>query len=685
MPDTILDMDKRPLETYPPPDKRRRRPQCTAISPDTRRKWTGSLPDKFIAAIVTRVSRDAIYGWVNELCAFHTRHTLSAYIDQAAAYLRDEFLAMGYADVNFHTYIKNGLSLKNVVCTKPGTGDSGQVVVLCGHYDCIMEQHANADARAPGADDNASGIAALLEIARVLMDVDLQDTVRFVAFSGEEQGLWGSTAYAQHLQDTGENLRRLVNLDMIGYPPDDKAVIIEVDMGNAVAGNDTDSQQLGQLMVRMAADYTGLPTIQGNIYASDYMPFESRGYVVAGVYEGGESPWYHSAGDTPDTVDYNYVTDVARLILGALLEETLSVADETDTPVDLYVRDSSADSGDQPSGHPHWMSPDIWVRNESPDMPGEDPAAGHQPPINGVPNYLYTRIHNRGSQPAGPVTVKAFRCDPATGMIWPDDFTEIGSLSLAEPVVAGSFADAGPFIWTPHIVDHECLLAVVSCQGDHAIPDVYHGRLDHSLLVRYDNNIGQRNVSPWTSFPGGKTRVSVMLRGDTIASTNTVAIDADDFPGDTIIEVRVPRRLADQGTASGLTVDRQNSRWCYFHLDESFHGTLAGFSLDASEQAAVTLRIDISLEAVHGEVYPLTVSQLRRDTVVGRYRVEITAVKESEDYVYGNCRSRELHTLHCPFFSIMSAANVRPFDTVRTGRLRGYNGCAFCLPEYNDG
>lgn len=684
MPYTIMDMDKRFLETYPPPLKRRRRSHCRPVGSGIQRKWTGSLPDKYIAAIVTRVSRGAIIGWVNNLSAFHTRHTLSIYIDQAAAYLRDEFLAMGYTDVDFHTYIKNGHSLKNVVCTKPGTSASGQVVVLCGHYDCIMEQHADAESRAPGADDNASGIAAMLEIARVLVDADLHDTVRFVAFSGEEQGLWGSTAYAQHLQDTGTNLRRLVNLDMIGYPPDDNAVIIEVDMGNAVAGNDAESQQLGQVMVRMAADYTGLPTVQGNIYASDYMPFESRGYVVAGVYEGGESPWYHSAGDTPDTVDYDYVSDVARFILGTLLEETLSVADESNTPVDLYIRDNSADTGDQPSDHPHWMSPDIWVRNESPDTAGEDPAAGHQPPINGVPNYLYTRIHNRGSQPAGPMTVKTFRCDPATGMIWPDNFTQIGSQRLAEPLAAGSFADAGPFIWTPHIIDHECLLAMVSCQGDHAIPDVYYGRIDHSLLVRYDNNIGQRNVSPQASIPGGKTRTCVVLRGDTMASANTLTVDADDFPGDTRIEMRVPRKVADQGAANGLIVDRQNSRWCYFLLDESFQGILAGFSLDASEQAAVTLWIDISLQAIHGHVYPLTVSQFRGDSVVGRYRIEITAVKESEDYIYGNCRSRELHTLHCPFFSIMSKANVRPFDTVRTGLLRGYNGCAFCLPKYND-
>lgn len=679
MSDTILDMDKRQLEIYPPPDKRLSPMASTSAVPRAPKKWTGSLPDKFIASIVTRISRAKIQDWVNALCKFQTRHTESVYIDQVAGYLRDEFAAMGYANVGYHPYIKNGLSLKNVICAKPGVSDSGQVVVVCGHYDCVMEQHSNSEARAPGADDNASGIAAMLEIARILYDVELEHTVRFVAFSGEEQGLWGSTAYAQHLQDNGVNLYRLINLDMIGYPPEDNAVIIEMDMGNNRPENDAASQQLGQVMTRMAADYTGLATVQSNIYASDYMPFEARGYVVAGVYEGGDCPWYHTSGDTPDIIDYEYLTEVARLTLCTLLEETLAVKDETETPVDLYIRDSSEDTGTQPSGCPHWTSPDIWVRNDPSDYPGEDPANGHQPPVNGIPNYLYVRVHNRGTQAAGPVSVSAYRCDPATGMIWPDHFEEIGTITLTDEVPAGGSLIAGPFLWTPQVVDHECLLAVASCEEDHAIPDIYRGRFDHSLLVRFDNNVGQRNVCPEYSIPGGKTKASVLLRGGTVPSINTLAMDASNFPMDSIIEIRVPRRLSDEGRMVGLVVAKQNSRWCYYSLREGFKGELADFSLDAAEQAAVTLTIDTSHQAEHGEVYHLNVTQKRNDSVVGRYTVEITAVKESDDYVYGNRRSRELHTIHCPFLKAMDAKNIVPFPTIRAAKARGYNGCAFCF------
>jgi hypothetical protein len=81
-------------------------------------------------------------------------------------------------------------------------------------------------------------------------------------------------------------------------------------------------------------------------------------------------------------------------------------------------------------------------------------------------------------------------------MVWPDHFQHMGTLSITVSIPPGGFVRVGPFIWTPHIQDHECLLAIASGPGDHAIPDVYSGRLDYSLLVRFDNNVGQRNVSP---------------------------------------------------------------------------------------------------------------------------------------------------------------------------------------------
>ncbi|WP_436946985.1 M28 family metallopeptidase [Streptomyces sp. SudanB52_2052] len=91
------------------------------------------------------------------------------------------------------------------------------------------EDPRDAEARAPGADDNAGGVAAVIEIARLLAPVARTSTIRFVAFSGEEQGLWGSSAYADELRAAGAGVHRVVHLDMVGRPPADGSVTVERD------------------------------------------------------------------------------------------------------------------------------------------------------------------------------------------------------------------------------------------------------------------------------------------------------------------------------------------------------------------------------------------------------------------------------------------------------------------------
>ena len=88
-------------------------------------------------------------------------------------------------------------TLKNIVCEKPGS--TNNTIMISAHYDSRMEDINNSTAKAPGADDNASGVSALLEVARILSNVTLNHGIIFVLFSGEEQGKWGSTYYADYL------------------------------------------------------------------------------------------------------------------------------------------------------------------------------------------------------------------------------------------------------------------------------------------------------------------------------------------------------------------------------------------------------------------------------------------------------------------------------------------------------
>ena len=674
---------------FPVPDKRVPPSPAEPLAPTALavRKWTGTLPDKYVATLVELVSSARLQASVEALAAFHTRHTFSANIGPAADWIVGQFTAAGYADVVKRPWTRSGHTADNVVCTKPGTSGSGRVVILCAHYDSRMEQLADSTSRAPGADDNASGVAAILEIARLVRDVPLRDTVRFCAYSGEEQGLWGSQADADALRAAGVNVHRVVNLDMVGRPPTDGSVVVERDLGNAVSGNDAASQAFGAVMAQAVADYTTLPVKLGPIYSSDYMPFEAHGYVAIGAYEGEGNPHYHATSDTPATLDWAYLTATTRLTLATLLEEFLDAADERDSGIDLFVRDSDTDTGAQPSGVPHWTSPDIWVRNAD-IADGDDPEQGHQPPINGQPNYLYARVHNRGTTgvAAGVATVRAYRCDPGTGMIWPGDFTLLGTLPVTDPIPAGGAARVGPFVWTPQIVDHECLLAVASAPGDHALPDVYGGALNHGLLVRFDNNVGQRNVAPQLSVPGGKTSVGLWLRGGTGPTDNTLELDATAVPADTALRLRVPARVVDATRAvEGFTEAERNSTWVHLALAGGIGGRLAGFPLVASERAALRLTVDFSLLAEHLHRYPVVVSQTQDGQPAGRLTVDITAVKEVEDLVFGNPRSRELHTVHCPYWPLVGQHHKVPFWQVADGLARGYNGCATCLPNFDTG
>ena len=315
--------DKTPLY-YPPPDKQRR-PLSISPSPQKRESLVISKKaiDPSIESLVNTISKENIEVWINHLSSYHTRHTLSRFIDDVANWLMTELKNFGYTDVNFHSYVEDRHQLKNVVCQKRGKTD--KVILICAHYDSRMENLNDAEARAPGANDNASGIAVLLEIARILCKVkELNTNIQFAFFSGEEQGLWGSKHYAEYIQENNINLYRLINLDMVGSPPSRK-VTIERDNNtdprhNNVHSNDNDSIAFGNIMVNMAGIYTNLQTNLGAMYDSDYEPFEAKGYVVVGVYdEGQENSTYHSTTDLSSGVDMDFVASVAKMVLATIM------------------------------------------------------------------------------------------------------------------------------------------------------------------------------------------------------------------------------------------------------------------------------------------------------------------------------------------------------------------------------
>ena len=283
-----------------------------------------------IQSILEKVSTDKLKQYLDSLSGFHTRHSKSPLLNDAGDWIMNELQSFGYQDTTYHSFISTldneEFKLRNIICKKQGIDK--KLIMVCAHYDCIMNRKEDSVSRAPGANDNGSGVSAVIEIARVLANENLGHSILFVFFSGEEQGLLGSKSYAKYIKKSDANLYRVINLDMVGCPfSAPNTVIIERDNNtnvkhNHVRENDTQSIEFGEMMKDMTS-IVGLPFHLDSIYDSDYEPFEANGHVVLGVYDGSadpkKNPHYHSSSDLSEFINWDYLTSVTRLVLATIL------------------------------------------------------------------------------------------------------------------------------------------------------------------------------------------------------------------------------------------------------------------------------------------------------------------------------------------------------------------------------
>lgn len=167
--------------------------------------------------LVDEVSTDAYRATLEALTAHPTRHSFSAAYRDAARTVSDRFAALGYGTREEPVAV-GGRETLNIIADKRGTASEGerQLVYVVAHLDSINEA-GGVNSPAPGADDNASGAAGVLEIARVLATAIIRHDLRLVLFGGEEQGLHGSRVHVADLSDADRaRIIMVVNMDMIG-------------------------------------------------------------------------------------------------------------------------------------------------------------------------------------------------------------------------------------------------------------------------------------------------------------------------------------------------------------------------------------------------------------------------------------------------------------------------------------
>ena len=282
------------------------------------------IDEIFIYSILNQVNSTNLKNWIDELSSFYTRHTKSDYIESVSYWLENELQSVCNGEVYFHNFsqIDHGIryNLKNIICDQNQNGLIGSIndgsILISAHYDSRMQDINQTNARAPGADDNASGVASVLELARILSKLGLKSNIQYVLFSGEEQGQWGSRSYAKYLESNNTKLDLVINLDMIGYP-----AIGQGNVSIEFATNDINSKMVGQFIKQTALKYVNLNATMDPLGRTDLIPFEATGKTVIGIHDGGSelNPNYHNTSDTPDTLDIEYLTSITKLVLATIL------------------------------------------------------------------------------------------------------------------------------------------------------------------------------------------------------------------------------------------------------------------------------------------------------------------------------------------------------------------------------
>ncbi len=271
-----------------------------------------------IQSLVKQLSQVSLEQTLQKLVSFPTRYSTSQSYGEAAAWLKKELTDMGY-QTRLSRITVMGQNSQNVIAKKQGKGNNRGLVIVTAHLDSINHQDGPL-APAPGADDNGSGSAGLLEIARSLKNYDREHDLYLVLFGGEEQGLFGSQQYVSKLtQPERSRIIAVVNMDMIGSLNTAKPTVM------------LEGAQLSQRAIdglaTAAEIYTELEVETSlNPFASDHVPFIKAGLPAVLTIEGGDSTnnAIHSGNDTLDRINYKFMLEILRMNL-AFIGDSLNI------------------------------------------------------------------------------------------------------------------------------------------------------------------------------------------------------------------------------------------------------------------------------------------------------------------------------------------------------------------------
>lgn len=315
---------------------------------------TPDNPDSLIIAALARLEQDSMQSYVQSLQDMGTRFMIAPNRKEVATWIMNKFLSFGITDVrldSFPAYVHiNIFALTydtttwqyNVEARIPGTEFPDQEMLMLAHYDDAT-QNVDPIFFAPGADDNASGTAAVLECARVIREMNYQpkQSMVFLASAAEELMYYGDSGtehYAAEALASGKDIVMVLNNDMIGWNDGTNTIQLFNHIG---------SPELTELAIDIITNYTTLnyqshTAVQD--VGGDIQPFLDSGYHGIYFMEHSINPNYHTLGDSIEYLDFGYLAEATAINLGCILQTdyTTDVNDYTADLTDLEIMPNPA-------------------------------------------------------------------------------------------------------------------------------------------------------------------------------------------------------------------------------------------------------------------------------------------------------------------------------------------------------
>ncbi len=271
------------------------------------------IADPAIVSWVSQVSTERLAAAIGDLEGFQTRYVSTEGCASAGTYLFEAFRRFGL-QVEYDPFSLGGVTTNNIVATLRGRAEPSRQVIVCAHYDSTSDQRWIL---APGADDDGSGTAAVLEMARILAGGDFDLSLKFICFSGEEWGQAGSRHYVAEAQAAGETILGVINLDMIAYTDRRPWALTVI--------HNEPSTDLARRFVGAALEYAGLgvKTMAVSSFPyGDHAPFWDAGFVALCATEtaAAGNPYIHTTADRLGTLTMDFARQGVQACLAVAAE-----------------------------------------------------------------------------------------------------------------------------------------------------------------------------------------------------------------------------------------------------------------------------------------------------------------------------------------------------------------------------